>query len=124
MADEGRKKIMVIDDEEDVRVFLKTLFEDYNYETCVAEDGDVAYKMLPDEKPDLITLDLDMPHETGTRFYRQLSKNPDFKDTPVIIISGLAGRHLAVKEPVSVFDKPVDQKELMQKVEETIGQSQ
>jgi len=123
MADNGRKKIMIVDDEEDVRTFLKTLFEDYNYITCTADDGDKAYKMLPDEKPDLITLDLQMPNETGTRFYRQLMKNEEFNSTPVIVISGIAGRHLAVTEPVAVFDKPVDPGDLIKAVQDAIGTS-
>lgn len=122
MADQenGPRKIMIVDDEEDVRVFLQTLFENHDYETCIATDGEEAQKMLDECKPDLITLDLQMPNETGTRFFRALSKSA-YKGTPVIIISGLAGRELAVSGAVAVFDKPVDPDELIAKVKETIG---
>ena len=43
------------------------------------------------------------------------------KDIPIIVISGLAGRHLAVTKPVAVFDKPVDRNALLKVVRETIG---
>ncbi len=122
MTDEDRKKtILIVDDEEDVRIFLQTLFENHDYDTCVAADGEIAQRLLDDCKPDLITLDLEMPNETGTRFFRALMKNKDFKNTPVIIISGLAGRDLAVSGAVAVFDKPIEPDELIAKVREIIG---
>lgn len=119
--DVKKKKIMIIDDEEDIRIYLKMFLEDNDYDTCMASDGDEAFKMLENEKPDLITLDLQMPNETGTRFYRRVMKNEEFKKIPIIVVSGLAGRHLAVSEPVAVFEKPVDREELLKVVRETIG---
>ena len=116
-----RKYILIVDDEDDVRMFLQTLLEDNDYETQTANDGDVAYKMCKERKPDLITLDLQMPHETGTRFYRSIMKNENLKDVPVIVISGLAGRHLAVSEAVAVFDKPVDKDELLEAVKKALA---
>src|SRR4030042_4290246 len=99
------KKILVIEDDPDVLTYLVTLFSDNGYETCTATDGDAGYVVLAEEKPDLVTLDLQMPKETGTRFYRRLSKHKEFKNIPVIVISGVAGRHLAVAHAVAVFDK-------------------
>ena len=40
---------------------------------------------------------------------------------PVIVVSGLAGRHLAVKEPVAVFDKPIDAEEFLATVKQTLA---
>ena len=62
-----------------------------------------------------------MPKETGTGFYRKLSRDKAFSDVPVIIISGIPGRHLAVKKPVAVFDKPIDPDELIAAVKKAIG---
>ena len=73
------------------------------------------------EKPDLITLDLQMPKDTGTGFYRKVRRDDDFNKIPIVVISGLAGRHLALPEPIAVFDKPIDPEKLLEVVRETIG---
>ena len=116
------KKILVIDDEPHVIKYLTTFLEDNGYEICTASNGEEGMDVLKSEKPDLITLDLQMPGDTGTRFYRNMSKSAQFKDTPVIVISGIPGRHLAVKKPTAVFEKPVDRDKLLAVIKETIGQ--
>ena len=68
-----------------------------------------------------MTLDLQMPNETGTRFYRNMTKDKEFKDIPVIVISGIPGRHLAVSKPVAVFEKPIDREALLYAIKKTIG---
>ena len=65
------------------------------------------------ERPDLVTLDMEMPDEWGPRFYRKMSMNPAFKDTPVIVISGLQGIHLAIRNAVATLQKPFDPEELL-----------
>ena len=77
-------------------------------------------KSCSQEKPDLITLDLDMPDEWGPRFYRRLSKHPELKGTPVVVISGLAGRH-AIKNAVAFLNKPFDPDKLLGILKSTIG---
>ena len=115
------KKILVIDDEADIRTFLTTLLEENGYTTCTAENGVEGYAVAERERPDLVTLDLAMPDQTGTGFYRSLMKNRDLKDTPIIVVSGLAGRHLAVTHPVAVFDKPIDPAEFLAAVEKALA---
>jgi CheY-like chemotaxis protein len=115
------KKILIIDDEPDVLRFLEQLFQDEGYETATAADGVEGLKRLSESKPDLITLDLQMPKDTGTAFYRKMHHNNEYKDIPVIVISGIAGRHLAIRKPVAVFDKPIDRETLLKTVKETIG---
>jgi CheY-like chemotaxis protein len=121
MSENERKTILIVDDEEDVRAFLNRLLEDNDYATLVACDGDEALELVRQQKPDLVTLDLQMPNETGTQFYRRLRKEPELKDIPIIVISGVAGRHLAIGEPVAVFDKPIDQQGLLDKIQETLA---
>jgi CheY-like chemotaxis protein len=117
------KKIMVVDDEAHVRKYLTSFLEDSGYETCSASNGEEALGVLRKEKPDLVTLDLQMPGDTGTRFYRNMTKDKEFKDTPVIIISGIPGRHLAVSKDVPVFDKPIDRDDLLNTVKELVGEA-
>ena len=115
------KKILIIDDEQDVRLFLTTLLEENGYQTVTAEDGLAAFAVAQREKPDLVSLDLQMPNQTGTEFYKRMSRDPELKNTPIIVVSGLAGRNLAVKRPVAVFDKPIDRERFLAVVKETIG---
>jgi len=113
-------KILVIDDDPITVKYLVTLFNDNGYETCSASDGVEGFEILKKEKPDLITLDLQMSEEWGTRFYRRLSKDKEFRDIPVIVISGMAGRH-AIKKAVAYVSKPFDPVQLLGIVKSTIG---
>ena len=94
-----KKMILVIDDDPAIVNYLEKLFNDNGYETCAAYDGIEAAEVIQKIKPDLITLDLQMPAEWGPRFYRKLIKNKEYKDIPVIVVSGINGDH-AIKNAV------------------------
>ncbi|QTA91369.1 DVU0259 family response regulator domain-containing protein [Desulfonema magnum] len=115
------KKILVIDDDPVTVKYLETVFNDNGYETCSAADGVEAFEVTKKERPDLITLDLEMPEEWGTRFYRKLSKDKAFKDIPVIVISGMASRHLSIKNAVAYLSKPFDRDKLLGIIRGAIG---
>lgn len=115
------KKILVVDDEPHIVRYLTAFLKDSGYDTCSASNGEEALDVLKREKPDLVTLDLQMPNETGTGFYRHMSKSKEFKNVPVIVISGIPGRHLAVPKPVGVFEKPIDRDALLATIKKTIG---
>ena len=116
------KKILIIDDEPHIVKYLSTLLEDNGYETCSAGNGEEGMEALIREKPDLVTLDLQMPGDTGTRFYRNMTRLKELADTPVIVVSGIPGKHLAVKKPAAIFDKPIDRERLLAVVKDTIGE--
>ncbi|MCM0756114.1 response regulator [Desulfovibrio aminophilus] len=115
------KKIMVVDDDPAIVEYLVSVFKDNGYETCSASDGEAALGVLEKEKPQLITLDLEMPNEWGPRFYRKYTQKDEYKDIPVIVISGLAGIHLAIRKAVATVNKPFDPQEVLKIVEQTIG---
>jgi len=115
------KKILVVDDEPHIVKYLTAFLKDCGYETCSAADGEEAFEVMKKERPDLVTLDLQMPNETGTRFYRNMTKAKDFKNLPVIVISGIPGRHLAVSKPIAVFEKPIDRDALLVAIKGAIG---
>ena len=79
-----------------------------------------ALEVTKKEKPDLITLDLEMPEEWGTRYYRKISKDEELKKIPVIVISGMASRHLSIKKAVAFLSKPFDSDKLMALVRKTL----
>lgn len=116
------KKIMVVDDDPDIVDYLVSVFEDSGYDTCRASDGISAYEVAMAERPDLITLDLEMPHEWGPRFYRRLTSEKEFSDIPVIVISGLSGIHLAIRRAVATIKKPFDPADVIKIVREALGE--
>jgi DNA-binding response OmpR family regulator len=116
------KKILVIDDDPYTVKYLETLFQDNGYETCSAANGVEGHEVVRAERPDLITLDLEMSQEWGTRFYRKLSKDSEFKDIPIIVISGMPSSHLAIKKVAAYFSKPFDPNEVLKKVREILGE--
>ncbi len=115
------KKIMIIDDDPNIVTYLEDIFHDAGYATCKAMDGADALAVVNQEKPDLITLDLEMPKEWGPRFYRELSQDKEHGSIPVIVISGLAGNKYAIQKAVASFTKPFDRAELLKVIKETIG---
>ncbi len=115
------KRVLIVDDEPDVVRFLSQLFEDAGFEVATADDGVEAYEMLEKVHPDLVTLDLQMPNDTGTDFYRRMHRKRDYSEIPIIVISGLAGRHLAIRKPYAVFDKPIDEEELLKTARKAVG---
>ena len=116
-----KKRILVVDDEKDVVEFLTELLEDNGYDVTPAYDGVEAMELISEERPDLILLDLQMPEETGTGLYRKLHKKKKYKDIPVVVISGLAGRDVAVSASVPVIDKPPDEQEVLREVSRALG---
>jgi len=115
-----KKKILVIDDDLNIRDYLVSLFNDNGYEAYVAGDVKEGFTVAKQKKPDLITLDIEMPREWGPRFYRQLSQDPELKNIPVIVISGLSGHQYAIAKAVASLAKPFDREELLKIVKETL----
>ena len=120
-TEEAKKKILVLDDEKHIVTYLKTLLSQKGYETISAFNVEEALDAARREKPDLVILDLMMPKETGTNFARKLSRDKELKHTPIIVVSALAGRELAVHKPVAVFDKPIDPDMFIAAVEKALS---
>ena len=114
------KKILIIDDDPIVVKYLQAVFSDNGYETCTANSSTEGLEVVRQEKPDLITLDLQMPDEWGPRFYRKLFKDKELKDIPVVVISGIDGDH-AIRNAVAFVRKPFDPEKLIGIVKNTIG---
>lgn len=116
-----QKKIMVVEDDPKVKAYLVSLFEDNGYAVCSAGDVPEALEVVRTELPDLITLDLELPGEWGPRFYRELSRDNDLKNIPVIVISGMSDNEYAVTKAVASLTKPFDRDQLLRIVRESIG---
>ncbi len=119
------KKILSVDDDPDITVFVKTVLEENGYTALLAKNGETGLAMAKVEKPSLIILDVLMPKQSGIRMYRELKNDPELRDIPVIILSGIAKRTFLrsqealtefgdepVPEPSAYVEKPVDPQEL------------
>ncbi len=122
------KRIMIVDDEKDVRLYLKTLFEKEGYATETACDGDEGYPKAAACKPDLITLDILMPKQSGIRLYSKLKEDPELKDVPVVVLTGLTQYQQFYQQdfpedelPDAFVEKPIQQEQLLKIVHDLIG---
>ena len=92
------KKILVVDDEPDVRNFLTACIEDAGFQVDSAVDGQDALEKIEKELPDLMTLDMVMPRKSGIELIRTLRKNDDWAGLPVIVITAHARNEFASED--------------------------
>lgn len=82
------KKILIVDDDPDNISIISLVVEDNGFESVSAKDGKEGLELAKKENPDLITLDLIMPEQSGIVMFQELKKDPDLCNIPVVIISG------------------------------------
>ena len=123
------KKVLIVDDEQDVLLYFATLFKDNGFETLTAENGAVAYELAKNEAPDLITLDITMPEQSGIKTYQILKSDQSTEHIPIIIITAIGDSIQGVMEELSAFpepkvflSKPIDQTELINQAQASILQ--
>ncbi|MFH0877584.1 MAG: response regulator [Candidatus Omnitrophota bacterium] len=81
------KKILVVDDEQDVRQFSKSRLEQFGYSVVTAENGREGLEKVRSEKPHLILLDVNMPVLGGFDMFNELRLDPAHRDIPVIMVT-------------------------------------
>ncbi|MCP4705305.1 MAG: response regulator [candidate division Zixibacteria bacterium] len=129
MAENAKKTILVVDDEADVRNFLKAALIEAGFDVILAEDGNLALNEVKKQIPDLISLDLVMPKKSGAKFYRELSKNKGWKKIPVIIVTGHARddlgksdlKELTMSGPGIYLEKPVKPTNYIAAIKKILG---
>ncbi|KPA15304.1 chemotaxis protein CheY [Candidatus Magnetomorum sp. HK-1] len=90
MANASDKRILVVDDEPDVRNFLAACISDAGFQVETAVDGVNALEKVEENPPDLMTLDMVMPRKSGIRVMRALKENEKWSKIPVIVITAHA----------------------------------
>lgn len=81
------KKILIADDEEDVKIVVQLFLESKGYEIVTAFDGLDALERAKEEKPDLIILDIMMPILDGFEVCKKLKADPELTAIPVVMLS-------------------------------------
>lgn len=131
------KKILIIDDDPDVVLFLSTVLQDHGYDTLNAPNGQEGLEKAKAELPDLILLDLMMPQKSGIALLSDLKEDDSLKMTPVIMVTGVSGEtgidfesffkrsstaddKSGVIMPQGLIEKPVDPEKLMRLVKKAL----
>jgi two-component system phosphate regulon response regulator PhoB len=128
------KKVLVVDDELDMRTFISTLLETNGFKALVAQDGVQGLETARRSKPSLIILDVMMPKESGIALYRDLKGDPDLKEVPVIMLSALSKKTFfhsqkvldeykgeRIPEPAAYIEKPPEPDELLETIRNILG---
>ena len=123
-----KKTILIVEDEKDLVEWLTVFFNENGYNVISAFDGADGFDKAEKQKPDLITLDISMPGESGAKMYHKLIRSEATKDIPVVIITGAPGdlKNFIAKvktfpDPAGYFDKPVDRDALLEKVNDLMN---
>jgi CheY-like chemotaxis protein len=105
------KKVLVVEDHEDIRKMMKILLELYGYDVLEAQDGLEAVENVKQYHPDLILMDLAMPVMDGIMAARAIRKDSEFDDVPILAVTGY-GKEYAQKAIDSgcdeVLQKPLN----------------
>ena len=129
----GKKQILIIDDDVQLVDSVETLLDSAGYEVACAYQAEQGLAMARETQPDLIVLDIlfaGPPGPSGVELSRQLAQDPELRDTPVIILSGVKKVldmpvKLAPDEsymPVKAFlEKPFKPQELLSQIEELLA---
>ena len=84
------KRILVVEDQEDLRGVLRTLLTGSGYAMLEAVDGETGVARAKSDRPDLILMDIQMPVLDGYEATRRIKADPDLAATPVIAVSSFA----------------------------------
>ncbi|MFA4915478.1 MAG: response regulator [Syntrophales bacterium] len=117
------KKILIVDDEEDLRTYLTSLLTNNGYETETAADGEEGFIKVSEFHPDAVVLDIIMPNQSGVGLYRKLKKSEEYKNIPVIVLTGVsaykdffARDRGGLPKPEEFIEKPFSTEDLLAKV--------
>lgn len=127
------KRVLIVDDDESVRLFVAGIMEGEGWEAIEALNGQQAIDRAESEKPDLIVLDVNMPVMDGFTAFRHLRESPFTDKIPIIMLTAVneeegtqydAARMeeaFGVEAPDGFVDKPVDPVFLLQSVLGVVG---
>lgn len=124
------EKILIVDDDLHMRIFLSTLFKTSGLNVIASKDGNEGIAEAKKNAPSLIVLDLMMPRKGGIKMYQQLKTDEILKNIPVVILSGVntktffhslnllgAGSKEPLPEPDAYIEKPPKPEDLLETVQ-------
>ncbi len=122
----NNKKILIIDDDPDIRLGLQVRLKANHYDTCFAADAMTAISEARKNRPDLVILDLGLPAGDGFVVMERLRANDNLASIPVLVISArhpYPNRERALKDGAKAFfQKPVNNEELLSSIRHFLGE--
>ncbi|HAH21282.1 MAG: hypothetical protein A2Y00_02385 [Omnitrophica WOR_2 bacterium GWF2_43_52] len=122
---ENKKKVFIVDDDEVALESLKQLLVVSGFDVELTQDAREVLEKAKRGKPDIILLDLRMPHVGGFEICEMLNQDAQTKDIPIIITSALADfadiKKAYLNGVISYFTKPYDFKKLLQEINKIIA---
>lgn len=117
------KKVLVVDDDEGILDIAKIVLSEKGYEVTILQISKQIYKVVKKIQPDIILLDLWMPHLSGDVIAKELKKNPETAHIPIILISAVKDIKSVANsvESDAFIGKPFDIEVLEDTVERIIG---
>lgn len=104
-------RILVVDDESNMRFLLRMLFETEGFDVVEAHHGAAALERVRDEQPDLILTDLMMPVMNGRELVERLRADAETADIPIVVVS--SSRNVEVAGADAALRKPFDVEKLL-----------
>jgi len=127
MANHG-KSILIVDDEEDTRIYFASLLQDNGFDTIEAVDGEEGWEKVKKLHPNLVTLDMSMPQKSGVKLYREMKESTEYRDIPIIIITGVSDTFKdfisscrQVPSPEGYLSKPIIPEQFLELVEQLLN---
>jgi len=91
------KKVVLVEDNPFLIDIYTTKFKEVGFDVKVANDGEIVLDLLNKEKPDILILDIVLPNISGWELLKEIRKNEQFKDLPIIIFSNLGEKQQVEK---------------------------
>jgi CheY-like chemotaxis protein len=118
-------KIMVVDDEDNLRELIKAVFEQEGFDVVVAESGQECLDLLNKETPDLIVMDMMMPGMSGREATEKIRQSPKTKNLKVVFltVAKFSETGKATLDKLNVLDyitKPFENDELIRRVKKLL----
>lgn len=119
-----KKRILVVEDQEDNRQILRDLLANAGFDMIEAENGEDGVAAAEANKPDLILMDIQLPLLDGYEATRRIKSNPDLKRIPIIVVTSYALSGDEEKARLAGCDayvaKPFSPRQLLAKIKEYI----
>ncbi|MDC7241762.1 MAG: response regulator [Spirochaetales bacterium] len=120
------KKILIVDDSRTVRESLKFFLKEGGYDVIEAGDGQEALKVISGQTCDLVITDVNMPNMDGLTLIGELRKLPDFKYTPILVLTTESQQNIMDKGKelgaTGWIVKPFDNDKVLAVIKKVIGE--
>jgi len=123
-------RILIADDDPDVREFLKLILQETSYDLIFAANGEEVMEKIGQQIPDLLVLDLLMPKKDGFEVIKELKKEPEYSKIPILILTSVkkeaSERRYELETGLSLdvddyVEKPINPQDFIHRIEKILS---